>query len=86
MPFSPRTPAEMAEMRAKRDADRAAAEVWQREQATIVGLSVIQPAIGRTGGVDNVGWEVLTPGRQPRYYGTRELAHACASKELEHAN
>lgn len=76
MPLQPRTPAQMDEMRLKLAQDRAAAESYQQESSTIVDGSVIQPAIGRTGKADNVGWELITPGRADRFYATKELCLA----------
>lgn len=57
-------------------AKRAADLAWQASQRLQVDGYVVQPAIGKTGGADNVGWELHpSPGSGPTWYlRTREEA------------
>ncbi len=64
---------------AARMAKHEQAVAWQASQTELFpGGWIIRPAIGRTGGVDNVGWELIAPPntRPPRYLATRTLAIA----------
>jgi hypothetical protein len=68
------SPAEMTE---RRLAARKAAEAYQSEQTLVVEGYTIRPAIGKTGGGDNVGWELIPAkgaGGPPWYVKTRERA------------
>lgn len=44
---------------------------FQLANTSVTDGYTIRPAIGRTGGVDNVGWELLKVGYCDRYVGTK---------------
>jgi len=43
---------------------RASAKAFQDLNASVVDGYTLKPAIGRTGGVNNIGWELHPPARQ----------------------
>lgn len=58
---------QLAELGAVKAAKRAAALAYQRENTFVEQGVTIMPAIGKTGGKDNVGWEMHKKG-QPAWY------------------
>lgn len=66
--------------RAKTERDR----LYQESLRAHVGTVMLQPAIGKTGGADNVGWEMYRPGEVPQYYATKEQDEQAARKWLAH--
>ena len=65
-------PFDLAEARRIRAERRQEAEVFQLNQQAVRPRGYAQPAIGKTGGADNVGWEVHIKGEPVRYYATKE--------------
>lgn len=56
---------------AAKQAKRASELSYQNDNRLVVYGWTIQPAIGRTGGVPNVGWEVNCPKESSHYFSTR---------------
>ena len=66
------------QLRAIKAQKRSEAEASQIAQTITIGPFTLRPAIGRTGGVDNVGWELHRDGAATKYYGTKEQAESAA--------
>lgn len=49
------------QLAAAKAAKRAAELAWQSERSVIIDGFTIRPAIGRTGGSKNTGWELCPP-------------------------
>jgi len=82
MTLKPKTAEEMASMREKAAAIRRADEQRQLDSCTEYKGWTLQEAIGRTGGVPNVGWEAHREGRASRYGSSREeLVSSVDSRE-----
>ncbi len=71
---------QMAVVSAKRATDRLAAEADQLARTEVVDGYTIRPAIGRTGGADNVGWELIPPSGCARFLATREQSVAAVER------
>jgi hypothetical protein len=61
------------DMNSARFAKRKADEERQVASRVYVGTAMIQLAFGKTGGADNMGWELHRPGRAPQYHCSEQL-------------
>lgn len=64
------------QLRAIKALKRSEAEAYQTANSHQIGPFILRPAIGRTGGAENVGWELHQYGAATKYYGTKEQAEA----------
>jgi len=75
-------PMSTAEMRERRAAKIHRDWLYQEAKSIRIGDIIIKPAIGKTGGADNIGWEMHRPAEVPQYYATQEQAEAAAKAWL----